>query len=215
MGSPPGGGTEGEDLPLQCAECGAPLRERARFCLRCGHVVEEGQADAGRAEPGAEPSPQPADLRPLPAGAMGAAPIPGNGPSPEARSLDALSFDGPIPQQPAQGGGVPYRVALTFSDGSSVLLDSDAVLGRKPEAVAAQEGLVAVPLIDPVKSSSRVHLRLRLRPEGVHVVDAGSGNGTTVEHEGAVYACEPHSAFWIEPGDRLWLGDVPVEVSLG
>lgn len=108
-----------------------------------------------------------------------------------------------------------YRVLLEFSDGSQVMLDDDAVLGRKPEQAAVEDDLIAVPLVDPLKSASRVHLRFYLTPQGVNVVDAGSGNGTRVEHEGTMYECTPGQPFWIEPGDRLWLGEVPIAVALG
>jgi hypothetical protein len=110
---------------------------------------------------------------------------------------------------------VGYSVRLTFSDGSSLRLSSDAVLGRKPQIVAEEENAVSVPLIDPLKSSSRVHLRMRLHPEGVSVEDAGSGNGTRVEHEGRLYDAQPGQPFWVVPGDTIWLGEVPVVIELG
>lgn len=257
-------------MPQQCTECGAPLRDRARFCLRCGHVIPsdalqdgaQGAAQESAASPAsrlsfddapgfdavpapgaphdvgaapgfdAAPPSAPPAAQTAPAGLQYGAPAPGAGyASGATREPGADHFQPPAPAQEAQQSrnepseleeqaaqaapGVNYRVVLTFADGSGVMLASDAVLGRKPEAAAAAEGLVAVPLVDPVKSSSRVHLRLFLRPQGVHVVDADSGNGTSVEHDGVAYECVPGQAFWIEPGDRLWLGDVPVEVSLG
>lgn len=245
-------------MPQQCTECGAPLRDRARFCLRCGHVIpgdapQDGAQDAAREQaaspasrlsfdnaPGFENQPgfdaappsAPPAAQTAPAGLQYGTPAQGSGyaagaaqepgadhvqtPAPEQEARQPQDGSSDLEEQAAQAApGVNYRVVLTFADGSGVMLASDAVLGRKPEAAAAAEGLVAVPLVDPVKSSSRVHLRLFLRPQGVHVVDADSGNGTSVEHDGVAYECVPGQAFWIEPGDRLWLGDVPVEVSLG
>jgi hypothetical protein len=108
-----------------------------------------------------------------------------------------------------------YTVRLTFSDGSSMRVASDAVLGRKPQRIAEEEQLIPVALLDPLKSSSRVHLRMRLSTEGVSVEDAGSGNGTRVEHEGRLYDAQPGQPFWVVPGDTVWLGEVPVVIELG
>jgi len=141
-------------------------------------------------------------------------PSPIDAPAESAASRAAASLT-PLPA--ATGGParpVGYAVLLTFADGSAVVVDEDAVIGRKPLEVAAAEGLLAVPLVDPVKTSSRVHLRMYLTPQGVNVVDARTGNGTAVEHAGVRYDARPGQPFWIEPGDRLWLGDVSVDVSL-
>lgn len=122
------------------------------------------------------------------------------------------------PAPSARSAGQPdlgYTVRLLFGDGSSVRVASDAALGRKPQLIAAEENLISVPVIDPLKSSSRVHLRMRLRAEGVSVEDAGSGNGTRVEHEGRLYDAQAGQPFWVVPGDTVWLGEVPVAIELG
>ena len=138
------------------------------------------------------------------------------GDAPVDASAGVASASSPAPS--AQSAGHPelgYTVRLGFGDGSSVRIDTDAILGRKPQLKAAEENLISVPLIDPLKSSSRVHLRMRLRAEGVSVEDAGSGNGTRVEHEGRLYDAQPGQPFWVVPGDTVWLGEVPVSIELG
>ncbi|RII42776.1 FHA domain-containing protein [Galactobacter valiniphilus] len=175
---------------MRCNFCGAELKPHSRFCLNCGQLVDP--AVLAAAQPGTPQAPAA---------------------SPAAAAASTL------PPEPQAGADYPaplhgYSVLLTFADGSAVIVDDDAVLGRKPQETADAEGLIGVPLVDPLKSSSRVHLRLFLTPQGVNVVDAGSGNGTSVEHAGARYDAKPHEPFWIEPGDRLWLGEVPIDVSL-
>ncbi|WP_147433612.1 FHA domain-containing protein [Galactobacter caseinivorans] len=168
---------------------------------------------APAASPVAEPNvvAQAAASVPSPAGPV-AQPAPAIPPQEPAVVFDApSSASAATPERQAP----TYRVLLEFSDGSQVMLDDDAVLGRKPEQAAVQDDLIAVPLVDPLKSASRVHLRLFMTPQGVNVVDADSGNGTRVEHEGTMYECTAGQPFWIEPGDRLWLGEVPIAVSLG
>lgn len=188
------------------------------------------------APPATEPVPTSASAYPVPetfsatssprsaGSAQAAAPVPAapvatSAPVPAAPLPAAPAAPAPIPAAepaPAQDENVlPFRVRLTFTDGSQQLLDSDAVVGRKPQAVAEAEDVAAVQLLDPMKSSSRVHLRVHLREEGVSVVDAGSGNGTRVEHENRLYDCQVGQPFWVVPGDTVWLGEVPVVIELG
>jgi hypothetical protein len=178
-------------------------------------------------EPTAAAEPAPTLSAPEPAGYFNApsaasspeasldSPIPASAHSARSARSAASAPSAPSAGSPAQDSGVGYSVRLTFSDGSSLRLSSDAVLGRKPQIVAEEENAVSVPLIDPLKSSSRVHLRMRLHPEGVSVEDAGSGNGTRVEHEGRLYDAQPGQPFWVVPGDTIWLGEVPVVIELG
>lgn len=191
-------------MPVRCNHCGAELKPHSRFCLNCGQLV-----DAGTAAPSA------------PSSAYAAAQSLTMPSYPAETAVPAYATDAaplapivPPAPAPAPASATGYAVLLTFADQSQVLVSGDAVLGRKPEDAALDEGIIAIPLVDPLKSSSRVHLRLYLTPQGVNVVDAGSGNGTQVEHAGTKYEARPGQPFWIEPGDCLWLGDVPVAVSI-
>jgi len=70
-------------------------------------------------------------------------------------------------EQGAQG----WTASLVLPDGRRVALtDEAATIGRLPGC--------AVPLSDP--QSSRQHAEVRRGPDGFHVVDLGSTNGTTV-----------------------------------
>ena len=219
---------------MQCQQCGAELKPSSRFCLECGHAVEQepGGASLTEATPEDWAAVDATASAPTSLPAPGASEDSGEGEEPTGEdsgllveSTPTAAFDvaslsasdvaatlAPAPGEPRSAVG--YAVLLTFGDGSAVIVDEDAVLGRKPLEVAAEENLLAVPLNDPLKTSSRVHLRMFLTPQGVNIVDAHSGNGTAVEHAGVRYDAQPGQAFWIEPGDRLRLGDVSVDVAL-
>lgn len=229
-------------MPLQCMYCGTELAADARFCVKCGQPVSNAadpQAVAvartlterpvpAQAMSGAPTGPpQALSAQPHLATSQAVVPPVPSAPTPDepdapmhptsSSQEPAVVFDAPSASSAAapERQAPTYRVLLEFSDGSQVMLDDDAVLGRKPESAAVQDDLIAVPLVDPLKSASRVHLRLYMTPQGVNVIDAGSGNGTRVEHDGTMYECTAGQPFWIEPGDRLWLGEVPIAVSLG
>lgn len=191
-------------MPVRCNFCGAELKPHSRFCLNCGQLVDPAILEAQSPAPSSAPQ-----GAPLASASFDAAP-----PQSTAMAAAATLQEQDLAQAPGPVSAHGYSVLLSFGDGSAVIVDDDAVLGRKPERAAQDEDLIAVSLIDPLKSSSRVHLRLYLTPQGVNVIDAGSGNGTSVEHAGVRYDARPHEPFWIEPGDRLWLGEVPVDVSL-
>jgi hypothetical protein len=68
-------------------------------------------------------------------------------------------------------GDAGWSASLVLPDGTRIALtDADATIGRLPDC--------AVPLSDP--QVSRHHAQVRRSPEGYHVVDLGSTNGTTV-----------------------------------
>lgn len=194
---------------MQCTYCGSEVSSGSRFCPHCGQLVN--QSPSAAASSPAVDAARTLSERPVPSQAMSGVP------TADVQGHALAEAHGNLAGQAStETAATPsYRVLLEFSDGSQVLLDADAVIGRKPEQAALQEDLIAVPLVDPLKSASRVHLRLYMTPQGVNVVDSASGNGTRVEHDGHMYECQAYQPFWIEPGDRLWLGEVPIGVSLG
>ncbi|GAA2581527.1 FHA domain-containing protein [Actinomadura fulvescens] len=82
-------------------------------------------------------------------------------------------------RNPAMGER-PQLGVLVFDDGMTVPLCTDHVIGRAPDrddaVVAGSAGPIT--LNDPLVS--RVHARIELRDWQVHVIDAGSANGTFV-----------------------------------
>jgi hypothetical protein len=79
-------------------------------------------------------------------------------------------------------GPRPPLGVLVLDDGSTYVVDRDLVVGREPGHDPAVTAGTARPLElpDPERAISRVHARVTLHEWEVHVVDAGSANGTYV-----------------------------------
>ncbi|MFD0360764.1 FHA domain-containing protein [Nocardia sp. GCM10030253] len=74
---------------------------------------------------------------------------------------------------------------LLLDDGTSIVLDTDCVLGREPEhADAVARGARPIRLADSSGGMSRAHAEIRLVNWDVTVVDHGSANGTFVRRPG-------------------------------
>ncbi|MEY2430665.1 MAG: hypothetical protein QOC92_390 [Acidimicrobiaceae bacterium] len=126
-----------------------------------------------------------------------------------------------IDQQTAQPVQMPRPSlgTLVLSDGNSVPVDRDMVLGRDPlshdDVVAGRAKAVAIN--DPELSVSRAHAEIRLDGWDVKVTDCGSSNGTEIVRPDSPDATrlEPGQATTIVPGTKLVLGKYTVTFSAG
>lgn len=211
-------------MSARCAYCDAELRPNSMFCFECGQLVNgatpplpKGFGEQPAAEPPGSPPPvapsAPAAARevPLPPVWQPAAP-------PALHGLPAVAEPGP----PASGAPVvavpgatppPSSVALTFSTGERVRVSGRAVIGRKPQSTAQNAGAQAIEIHDDTRSVSRVHLTLDVDRHGVTVTDAGSGNGSSLERGGARLPLREGKPAQVHPGDRVWLGEVSVDLA--
>jgi hypothetical protein len=102
---------------------------------------------------------------------------------------------------------------LVLEDGSSIELDRPVIVGRQPvlrsPVTAKAQTPRLVPLPDPDKMLSRVHLELCLDDWRVSVVDRDSRNGSVVELPGQpAVKLRPGEPFVITAGTKLTLGDI-------
>lgn len=113
----------------------------------------------------------------------------------------------PLPEQDAVMLAMPVLGLLRLSNGDTIKLDRNVVLGRDPQGDPRSANLVQVGG-DADTLISRTHVEVLLQDWDVLVRDLGSTNGTTVSRPG----CPPqHLAAHIEeflyPGTRVTLGD--------
>lgn len=106
-------------------------------------------------------------------------------------------------------------VELAFASGERVKIDGTAVLGRRPETTARNSGAQAVVVPDDTMSVSRAHAVIEVQGEVAIVSDAGSANGSAVERDGSTLPLRSGRQIVLEHGDRIWLGNVPIDVSIG
>jgi hypothetical protein len=99
------------------------------------------------------------------------------------------------------------RLHLRFDTGEELDVEGDGLVGRSP---AAEPGIVhVVPIDDPERSISRVHLAFGPEPGGrrLWVVDRGSTNGTVlVGPDGAQVALPPGTRAVVESGWTVRFG---------
>jgi pSer/pThr/pTyr-binding forkhead associated (FHA) protein len=112
---------------------------------------------------------------------------------------------GPLVEGPRPPLGI-----IIFDDGTTVVVDSDLLLGREPDndPAVVSGGARAVVIDDPVRTISRVHAGILLEGWTVKAVDRGSANGTFVAGPTDQDWVElvPHRPAVIKPGTRLRLG---------
>lgn len=210
-------------MSARCAYCDAELRPNSMFCFECGQLVHgatppvpKGFADQPAAAPLGSPPPVPPSAPvaarevPLPPVWQPAAP-PAPLPSPAATETGPAMPAAPA--APVAGATPPpSSVALIFSTGERVNVTGRAVIGRKPQSTAQNAGAQAVEIHDDTRSVSRVHLTLDVDRHGVTVTDAGSGNGSSLERGGARLPLREGKPAQVHPGDRIWLGEVSVDL---
>lgn len=98
---------------------------------------------------------------------------------------------------------------LRLSDGSTVAVDRNVVIGRAPEAPseASEFDYRLVELPESATRVSRTHCEVRV--EGWHalVVDLGSTNGTFLDGTGDGARLEPNQPQVMKPGTTVNLGE--------
>ncbi|MCR3753752.1 FHA domain-containing protein [Lentzea californiensis] len=113
----------------------------------------------------------------------------------------------PLPDQIAAMMPVPVLGVLRLSNGDTIPLDRNVVLGRDPQGDRGSVNLVQIGG-EIGTEISRTHVEVRLEDWDVLVCDLGSMNGTSVSRPG----CPPeklaaHIADVLYPGTRVLLGD--------
>lgn len=102
------------------------------------------------------------------------------------------------------------KLCLTVDDGTELLVEKAAVIGRNPAAADGAEQLV---LKDGTRSVSKTHLRIDDSGEDITVTDLGSTNGSTIVHEdGSRETLHPDAATILPLGAQLTLGDRALSV---
>jgi hypothetical protein len=201
----------------RCAYCDATLQPNSMYCLECGQLIPQQAAtrppvpaqfarpaSAGAAEAQAAPVPK------APASRIDPVPLPGTlpwqqrpGPAVEPAQPAAAAAPAKKPQAPVE------RVELAFSTGQRVTVAGSAVIGRKPADTALAMGVQGIEVADDTRSVSRVHLFLDVADGVVTVGDAGSSNGSGVQHDGTVTPLESAGTrVEVVPGDTVWVGDI-------
>lgn len=112
-----------------------------------------------------------------------------------------------LPEQNAAMLPAPVLGQLRLSNGDTISLDRNVVMGRDPSGDRGNVNLVQVGR-DSDTEISRTHVEVRLENWDVLVRDLGSTNGTTVARPG----CPPeklaaHIDDILYPGTRIMLGD--------
>lgn len=211
-------------MSARCAYCDAELRPNSMFCFECGQLVHGATPPVPKGfsvQPAAVPPGSPPPVAPNAPVVAREVPLPPvwqpsapPAPQPTAAAVET----GPAPQAAPPAAGVPgatpppSSVALTFSTGERVHVTGRAVIGRKPQSTAQNAGAQAVEIHDDTRSVSRVHLTLDVDRHGVTVTDAGSGNGSSLERGGARLPLREGKPAQVHPGDRIWLGEVSVDL---
>lgn len=104
-------------------------------------------------------------------------------------------------------------VLLTFDDGTHHFLVGQALIGRAPEPEANHPNAQMLPLHDPGRSISKVHLAVSVQSGAVLVEDMHSMNGTTVIlPNGTVQAVLPASPVLAPAGSTVYFGERSVKI---
>ncbi|WP_144711856.1 FHA domain-containing protein [Curtobacterium pusillum] len=193
-------------MAARCSYCGAELRPNSMFCLACGQLATGGR----RSTPVAVGDT--ADVPPQPSASVPPPPSrPAPGPVPAAAAVPAVGLEArPAPAPPVASGALPQ---LVFTTGQTLVVeDGTVLLGRRPDEIAANENARAFTVDDPDRSMSRVHAAVRFGPDGLRIVDRGSGNGTVLRRGDREDRCPEGLAVELVPGDELWFGSVGAQV---
>lgn len=156
------------------------------FCLSCGQLVAQAAAPAQQnpafdTNTATSSSPPHVSIAPPPAG--------------PARAHVPVS-------------GRPTTFGLRFSNGVSIELTDQVLVGRNPSSAAASEGIPGLVVDDDERSVSRVHAHLQVIGDELWVTDRGSGNGTRIERGGRTIDCSGGTPTPARAGDRVWVGSV-------
>ncbi|NYJ20963.1 FHA domain-containing protein [Glaciibacter psychrotolerans] len=195
------------------------------FCSACGQLVVQAPAFKAPAVPPpfggiTQPAKQSTGLPHRTAPAPAPVPLPPISAAPIAQPARAVPPAVPAPAAPATPTAhaapgtpsAPIAHAVRFTSGQIVELSGGIILGRKPTGVSVPTGFTGVVVPDDTRQVSRAHVIVDARVSPPTVTDLGSANGTSIERSGLVQALNEGTAASLEPGDRLWLGSVSIDV---
>jgi uncharacterized RDD family membrane protein YckC len=196
--------------PLQPSGYGSPPPPLSPPQAQPGSPFGAGQPGAGQPGAGQPGAGQPGTGQAGPAQPVGRpASVPfatGSGPEPV---LGAGSEPGRL--QPAPSSATSWRAVL--DDGRQIPISGLVLLGRNPQARPGEEHATLIKVADTTRTVSKSHLEINLDPRGLHVVDRGSTNGSTVTSvSGVTRRCPPGEPIAVEPGSIVSFGDHWLEV---
>lgn len=185
----------------RCLYCDADLRPNTAYCHECGQLASPPRELIAASD---------VVQRVI----SGSAPHVPSTPLPEPVKVDAAA----APELPAQRAEPPRHVpvsslSLVFGTGERATVSGVAIIGRGPQQAAQNAGAQPVMVSDATKSVSRVHVTLRIDAGRATVEDAGSANGTRIERQGRSIVVVEGRPAEVQPGDRVWLGDIPADLS--
>ena len=160
---------------MQCARCGRPNPEGARFCSNCGAPLLAGRPGGGPGGFGGQGGPG----APGGPGGLGSPPRPGETTSTISLNRDDTDYGDDLYPDSASLGALPAGTALLLvmrgpNAGSTFRLDNDlTTAGRHPDSDI---------FLDDVTVSRR-HAEFERRGSFYKVRDVGSLNGTYVNRE--------------------------------
>jgi uncharacterized RDD family membrane protein YckC len=113
--------------------------------------------------------------------------------------------------EPPRSASASWRAVL--DDGREIVVDGLVLLGRNPQARPGEEHATLIKVADTTRTVSKSHLEINLDSHGLHVVDRGSTNGSTVTSvSGVSRRCAPGEPIQVEPGSIVSFGDHWLEV---
>jgi len=93
------------------------------------------------------------------------------------------------------------------------VIEGLVLLGRNPQARPGEEHATLIKVADTTRTVSKSHLEISLDARGLHIVDRGSTNGSTVPSvSGVTRRCPPGEPIAVEPGSIVSFGDHWLEV---
>lgn len=202
-----------------CAYCGAHARPNAMYCMHCGQIVTAAPKPASSNSAAHVFSPQPQQpivpevaraplqqhLPPMPS-------VPSIAGAPRPQPEPEAAVPPPLPRLSGASRQHAQIVELALASGARAQVHGTTVLGRMPEATARNSGAQAITIPDDTKSVSRAHAIIEQHGQAVTISDAGSANGSVVERDGNVLVLSEGRQISLRDGDRIWLGDVPLDV---
>lgn len=135
---------------------------------------------------------------------------------PVTLSADASEYGGVVPADDLDrtimvAAEPEFDWELVLPDGTRLPIDPDTVVGRRPLPV---DGSALLQIVDPTRTLSKSHARLRFRDGAWRVTDLDSTNGLWLLHDdGREEAIPPYRE--VDATPRLRLGTLTVELRRG